>query len=299
MRAGLMLMLILAANPAATQARDLFVNNIAGRDVFDGRSAVVLGAGQGPTQTITRALEMAGRGDRIILAPNAEPYHECISLVGHKHAGDGARPFVILGNGAVLDGSGEVPLWAWESAHVDVFRFKPRWKHYEQLFRDDRPLLRRSNLELASWGDLDPLEWAVDGGYVYFRVEPGQLLRDYRLTHAVHPVGITLYQTRDVIIDSLTVQGFHLDGINAHDMAYDVVLSRVTSRGNGRSGVAVCGASRVQLFDCTVGDNGTAQLWCEGPAAVNLQQSRVLENTAPGIINDGGQVTIDGARSGP
>ena len=51
------------------------------------------------------------------------------------------------------------------------------------------------------------------------------------------PVGITLYKVRDVAIGDLTVQGFQLDGINAFDGAFDIQLSGVTCRGNGRSGI--------------------------------------------------------------
>ena len=79
---------------------------------------------------------------------------------------------------------------------------------------------------------------AIDG-WIYFCVEPGKLPQDYLLTYAKLSVGITLYKVDDVLIHNLTVQGFQLDGINAHDSTGPCRLIEVTARNNGRSGVAV------------------------------------------------------------
>ena len=59
-------------------------------------------------------------------------------------------------------------------------------------------------------------------------------------------MGITLYEVRNVVIRDLIVQGFQLDGINAHDGVFDALLKKVTCRGNARSGICVGGASRVR-----------------------------------------------------
>ncbi len=275
-------------------ARDLFVSNTAGDDLSNGHSARLLGDDTGPTRTIGRALHLAVKGDRIVIANTGVPYRESIALVGHKHAGNEAGPFVILGNGAVLDGSVETPLAAWEAVATDEFRFRPQRMSYQRLFRDDRPLNFVPQTPEGLVPLLKPLEWSLVNGHIYFRVEHGKLLRDYALSHSRLQVGITLFHTHDVVIDNLIVQGFHLDGINSHDVVQRTTLSRITARGNGRSGIAICGASQVELNACLLGDNGTAQLYCEGPAVVLVRNCDLVDNTARKIENRGGEVFVDG-----
>ena len=93
-------------------------------------------------RTITRALQLAGNGDTIVLANTNVPYRENISLVGSRHSGTPQQPFTIRGNGAILDGSAPVPPEAWESYRGAVFRFSPPRMGYQQLFLDDRPAVR-------------------------------------------------------------------------------------------------------------------------------------------------------------
>lgn len=277
-----------------SSARDLFVSNTGGDDTFDGLTPQAMGDYIGPTQTINRALHLARKGDRIIIANTGVPYRESIALVGNKHAGDGFRPFIIEGNGAVLDGSIETPLDGWEAFATDEFRFRPERMSFQRLFLNDRPLQFVPPTDEGLVPLLEPLQWSLVDGYIYFRVEPGKILQDYALSHARLQVGITLRQTQYVVIDNLIVQGYYLDGVNAHDLVYDTTLSQITARGNGRSGVAICGASEVELIRCLLGDNGTAQLYCEGPAVAVVLDSHLLDQTAPAVVSDGGEVYIDG-----
>lgn len=293
MRNVMLVAMIVFGMSSRLPARDLFVSNTAGDDQFNGRTAQGIGDYNGPTQTINRALRLAAKGDRIIIANTGLPYRESIALVGNKHAGDGFRPFTIVGNGAVLDGSVETPIEAWEAFATDEFRFRPKLMSYQRLFLNDRPLRFIPPTDEGLVPLLEPLQWSMHQGYIYFRVEEGKILRDYALSHARLQVGITLRHTHDVVIDNLIVQGFHLDGINAHDIVQRTTLSRITARGNGRSGVAVCGASEVELNNCLLGDNGTAQLYCEGPAIAVVLNSRLLDNTAPAIESKGGEVYVD------
>ncbi len=294
MRIVTLITVIVFGLSGTVSARDLFVSNTGGDDLFDGRSVQPTGNYAGPVQSINRALHLAAKGDRIIIANTGVPYRESIALVGNKHAGNGSRPFIILGNGAVLDGSIETPLAAWESTAIDEFRFRPSRMSYQRLFLANRPLnfVPRTTEGLVPL--LEPLQWSMVDGYLYFRVEHGKLLRDYALSHARLQVGITLRHTHDVVIDNLIVQGFHLDGINAHDVVQRVTLSRITARGNGRSGIAICGASEVELNACLIGDNGTAQLYCEAPAVASVRDCQLIDNTAAKIENRGGEVFVDG-----
>jgi hypothetical protein len=104
------------------------------------------------------------------------------------------------------------------------------------------------------------------------------------------PVGVTFYQVRGAVVADLTVQGFQLDGVNAHDRVDDCGLLNVTCRGNGRAGVAVAGTSTLELQNCTLGDNGYCQLFTSGIGVAVLRDTRLLTKTAPDIISQGGEV---------
>ena len=88
---------------------------------------------------------------------------------------------------------------------------------------------------------------------IYFCVESSKLPGDYNLSYARDPTGVTLFHVDYVLIADLTVQGFQLDGINLQNSARDVTIVDVTCRGNGRSGIAVGGASLVDDPSVAVG----------------------------------------------
>jgi Lon protease-like protein len=72
-----------------------------------------------------------------------------------------------------------------------------------------------------------------------------------------------------------------------------VRLIRLTSRGNGRSGIAVGGACTVDVESCRVRDNGYAQLLTLPWSETHLRQSEFLSNTAPAWVDHGGRVFRD------
>lgn len=294
MRTAISVLAICWSVATAASATDLFVDNVAGDDLNNGSSPVSNGRA-GPCRTITRALRAATKGDRVIIANTGQPYHEGLTLQGGHHSGLPDFPFVIVGNGATIDGSIPVPESAWNHVQGHIFRFPPKRKSYQQLFRDFRPLLRRALTEDGGLPALEPLQWCLYEREIYFAVEPGRMPQDYQLRYAGHPVGITAYQVRHVIIEDLIVQGFQLDGINAHDGAVDVTLRSVVCRGNGRSGISVGGASRVTIDNCLAGDNGAAQVRTEGYCKTWLINCDLIDNTAPKLVQDGGRVFVTGS----
>ena len=230
MAARSVLCLLMVAFVHQTLARDLYVDNRAGDDRFDGSVSTSVDPGRGPFRTLSRAVCAARAGDRILLANTGRAYREGISLVGSRHSGTAYSPFVIEGQGAVLDGSALIPQNAWQFAMGDVFRFQPERKQFQQLFLNGYPVKRME----AAPGDtrfprLEPLQWALVDGWIYFCVEPGKLPQDYLLTYAKLSVGITVYKADDVLIHNLTVQGFQLDGINFHDATGPCRLIDVTA----------------------------------------------------------------------
>jgi len=277
------------------EARDIFVNNVAGEDGSSGHQVRSMPDRSGPVRSITRALCLAQQGDRIILANTGEPYRESVSLVGSRHSGLSFNRFTILGNGAILDGSASILPDEWEHYRGPMFRFRPPQTAFQQLFLNDRPAPRVVVSHLTdSPPKLEPLQWCSHGGYLYFCVEPTKLPEDYRLTCAAQRVGITLFHVSRVCISDLTVQGFQLDGINAFNSARDVMLERVTCRGNGRGGLVVGAASLVHVGGSLLGNNGVAQSLALPWSEVHFQQTELLSNTGPGLINEGGRAYFEG-----
>jgi hypothetical protein len=93
-------------------------------------------------------------------------------------------------------------------------------------------------------------------------------------------------------VANLVVQGFQLDGVNAHD-AFQCSLIGLTCRGNGRAGITVAAASRVAVDGCLLGDNARVQLLTEGYSHTVVRESTLLPRTAPEIVRLGGRVVVE------
>ncbi|HEX5445756.1 MAG TPA: right-handed parallel beta-helix repeat-containing protein [Pirellulales bacterium] len=294
MRSPILALISLTLAGGAALGATVYVDNIAGDDLLDG-AAAVSDAGSGPVRTLRKALRVAQRGDRIVLANTGEPYRETISLSDRRHSGTADSPFLIDGQGAVLEGADPVPPEAWENDRGAVFRFRPSRSSFQQLFLNGKPAIERK-LDPAAHRlpELAPLEWYRRDAFIYFRVEQDKLPDAYALSYSARQTGITLYHVHDVVITNLVVQGFRLDGVNVNDGVRHCELIEVTSRGNGRSGVTVAGSSKVALANCVIGDNGAAQLRVEGESSTIVESSELIANTAPAFVIRGGKLVIDG-----
>ena len=290
----LLSLILLVSMTQLTLAIDIHVDNLQGDDRNNGKSAAYDSGDAGPVRTITKALRVSNKGDRVVLKNTGVPYRESITFQARRNSGYPGSPFVFVGNGAVLDGSAFMMNRDWEYAANDVYRFSPRLKSYQQMFRDDKPLEKSDIKSEDQLDQLKPLEWAMFDGNMYFRAEPGKGPGTYRLTYSGLTVGITLYEVKYLRIEDLTVQGFQLDGINAHDKAMDVQLEKITARGNGRSGISVGGASRVEISDTVLGNNGAAQLRTEGYSTTKVKDTELFDTSAPAVDQQGGKLEIDG-----
>jgi hypothetical protein len=275
--------------------REIHVNNLEGDDRSDGRASPTIAASSGPVRSIAKALRLAEAGDRIVVANTSQPYRESLSLTNSKHSGSPISPFVIEGDGAVLEGAAELPDRAWKHYDGDVFFCQPAGLGYQQLFSQGRPANRRSTIDADTRVPaLQPLEWCLAESRIYFRVEAGQLPSDYDLACCALRTGITLYNVRDVVIRNLVIQGFQFDGIAASNVVVDARLEGVTCRANGRSGISVCGGSSVELADCVLSGNGDSQLQSERYSRSFIHKSKLIADTAPAIMARGGHIAIDG-----
>lgn len=276
-------------------ARDVYVDNVVGNDQFQGIRRESLDDSSGPLRTITRALEIAIPSDRIVLVNTGQPYRESFTLFGSRHGGTLDRPFTIVGNGAILEGADEIHIDRWQHVQGDVFRFRPRELVYQQLFLESKPLPRiLCSHPCTAPPELQPMEWCLHRGYIYFRAETLKRPEDYALTVASRRVGITLFHVENVAIVDLTIQGFQLDAINCCNSARNIAIDRVTCRGNGRAGIAVGGASLVNIEESLVGNNGEAQLLTSPYSETFVRDSNLLSNTAPAWLDRGGVVILDG-----
>lgn len=278
---------------------EIYVNNVTGDDQFLGNASESKGFGHGPVKSVARALRIASRGDRVILAKTDRPYRECITLSGARHSGYPDLPFEIDGNGAILEGTFAIGDHAWEHIRGEIFRFRPRRMNFGLLYLDSIPAKRPSGSSSDEMNTrLDPRQWLKMDRHIYFRAEADKLPYNYDLTYTGYPIGLTLYRVRHVRVHDLVVQGFQIDGINAHDMVFDASLDSITARGNGRSGISVGGVSQVRLIACLLGNNGTAQLRTEGEAHVQMSYCDLIDNTAPTICQRGGTIEqLDGNHS--
>jgi len=127
-----------------------------------------------------------------------------------------------------------------------------------------------------------------------FWTRDNELPEDYPLSFTCQRVGITLFHVDRVCISDLVIQGFQLDGVNAYNSVRDLMLERVTCRGNGRSGLAVGAASLVHLGSSLVGNNGEAQVLALPMAELHVRDTQLLSNTAPGLVNQGARAYLDG-----
>lgn len=280
---------------SSARARDLFVDNMAGNDRADGQAQALVQPGIGPVRTLGRALQLADAADRIFLANTGTPYHESVCLQGDRNSGYYFQPFTINGGGATLDGSVPVPADVWQNYRDDVFRFRPRLMAHQELFLDGLPAKRRAvSGTLAGLPPLAPREWALADGTIYFRVDQGRLPLQYHATFSDLSVGMTLYKVRYVLITNLIVEGYQLDGINAQDASESVTIADVTAQGNGRSGIAVGGASHVLIDSCRLGSNGESQLHIEGPGETRVERSDIVAKSGPEWLVHDSRLTVDG-----
>jgi len=276
--AGLLAAVILSAVAVPCSATIFYVDNRQGSDGFDGRSPRPVSEQTGPTRTIARALKHAEFGDTIIIANTGVPYYEGVSLVGRSHSGFSNRPFTIVGNGAVIDGSRPVQPESWRRVRKGLWRMTPWRKGHFQLILDDKPLPEfRPEKRPDALPEIPKGQWMAWKGAIYYQGDEFErpALRPFR--YAAHSVGVTLYEVRNVQIVDLNLRHFRLDGVNAHDRAQFVRLENVTTTGNGRSGMAVGGNSAVVIRNSEATGNRLHSVLITELGAVKLEDSKLSQ----------------------
>lgn len=278
-------------------ALDWYVNNRVGDDGFNGRTALPAGGRQGPFLSINKALTKVGPADTVHIADQGEPYYEALSLNGSRFSGLGARPFRILGNGAILSGARPVPPEAWREVSNRLWQFTPRRKGWYQLINGSLALPEVAVPRSASAVPPIPAgHWAAWHGSIYYRAYPDYLQSpdELPLYYAAEQTGITLVDVRQVEIRDLTIRHFRIDGISAHDRATRVFLENVKLLENGRAGLSVGGTSLVGFTNSESLGNRVAQLINSEAAQTELMHSKLGDKPGAPLQIDGGHVLVDG-----
>lgn len=270
------LVLALCAAPCSLMAENIFVNNATGADRNDGSAAETVGTFAGPVRTISRALQLAKQSDAIVLANSGTPYFDEVTIDGRRLSGTEARPFRIVGNGAVLSGAMALPPEAWEEVGRDLWRVKPHRKGHYQLVRDGAAVSELRPAADEAWTELPELaenQWCAWKGAIYLHAEHNADPGKQNFGIARDQCGITLHAVHHVRISDLTIQHYRLDGINVHDRATEVTLSNVALVENGRAGLAVAGSSTIQIAGAKIQGNRDFSMLVQEAAAVDVQET--------------------------
>jgi len=276
-----MLVLSLAAlavsvGVSAASAAELFVNNRIGADDSDGSIPFVAAEPAGPLKTISRAIALAKPSTVIHIANTGVPYTESLSLVGSRVSGTEYQSFQIRGNGAVVTGAVPLPPEAWQEVGIDLWQIRPWRKGHVQLVRDVQAVseLRRAPGESWTRRPEIPLNnWCFWQGTILLHADHLDNPSEQRYSLAQRDCGLTVYHASHITISDLTFRHFRLDGVNAHDLATDIVLRNVTLEGNGRSGLSVGGTSRVSLVESTVQGNRDFSVLVQELAGVSIDNA--------------------------
>lgn len=270
-RAIFAFVLAAASGGVAAEGADVFVDNLTGSDIFDGRVSKPMDAASGPVRSLRRAMQIAQYGDRVILTRPGAVYYDSLSLTGPRNSGSKNFPFTIIGNGATLSGMRAVPPEGWQKAGSDLWKLTLTRKGYYRLFRDGQPLIaakpyegERISLESLSVG-----QWTAQAGSLYYRGD-GEAPSTQSFSYAAEQTGLTLYQVENVLIKDLTFRDFRFDGIHAQNMCRQIQLENVTCMQNGRAGVAVSGTSRIEINGGRIDGNGQFQIRIASPAQAEL-----------------------------
>ena len=260
----------------SASAENFYVDNLNGRDINDGLTQVPLNALTGPVRSINRALQLAGSGDTISIANTGRPYYESLALVGHRLGGVQHVPFTILGNGATLSGLRQLPRSGWRRVTPELWQVSFTRKGFYRILRNglSAPEFRPDSQE-GILESLPPGQWCVWKGSIYFRQDSIVEPPEERFDFAADEVGITLYQVEHVRIVDLKIEHFRLDGIHAQNMCQAIELEGITSRENGRAGLAVGGSSSVMFLAGRLSKNGRHSALITGRGRLEIEASRL------------------------
>ncbi|QDT29334.1 hypothetical protein [Gimesia panareensis] len=273
----LCLLLCLFGGLSLAECGVIYVDNRAGNNAFNGIAAKTTNGMNGPVKTITRALEYARPGDKIVLINNNTPYQESLTLSGKRFCGLGREKFTILGNGATISGAVPVPNNGWRKLDGGLWKVTPYRKGYFNLYLEGKPVTEYQPAEgkTLQLTDIPVGQWAVHHGSIYYHEQKNQLPPMEPFSLAGKSVGLSLIDVTGVHISDVTFENFRVDGINVHDRCKDIILDKVTCTGNGRCGLSVNGTSQVEVLDSKLVKNRVEDLLITEQGVAELKQTEL------------------------
>jgi hypothetical protein len=271
---------------SAIFGRDIFVSSSVGDDNNSGLNEQENGLQGGPVRTIKRGLQLVKQGDRIILDPT-KPYKESITLSGKNVCGRSLDDsFIIEGRGAILEGTEPIPFDVWQFHKDNIFRFQLTSPNvnltYFHIMKDGKSLKRiQVAIDSPKLPKLEPETWCILRGYVYFRTDGKKspmFNEDYNLTYSERKTGVSIIQATNIKINDLTIQGYQIDGIAATNGATNILLDNITCTQNGRSGIAIGGASSIAAGYSRFAENQTTQVLLLKYARYIFHQCNIPKN---------------------
>ncbi len=249
----------------SASAAEVFVDNLEGRDAFDGTLPVEGDGNTGPVRSLARAVQIATFGDVIVLKNAGLPYYDSLSLTGRRHSGTAYRPFKIVGNGATLSGLRSVPREGWVKEGPRLWKLTATRKGFYQLLRNGQSLPETlpegSNNPLLT---LAPGHWVSWRGSLYFQQDGVDPPTEQLFAWTADQTGISLHDVSNVLISNLTLQHFRFDGLHAQGICDHIELDNVTAVENGRAGIASSGGAKIDIFGGTFARNGRHQILAIG-----------------------------------
>lgn len=255
-----LLMGLLITTGSAT-AKEIYVDNVVGRDADDGLTPAGREGNTGPVQSLERALQLARFADVVVLANTGTPYYGSISLTGRRHSGTAYTPFIIQGNGATVSGLRRLPPGSWQREDRTLWKVTLTRKGYYRLLRNGKPLPESVPETGADpRPQLQPGHWVAWQGSLYFRQDQVESPEDQAIAYAADQTGISMHQVSNVFISDLRIEHFRFDGVHAQGLCDGIVLDSVIATENGRAGIVSSGASRIEIFGGQIKSNGRHQL---------------------------------------
>lgn len=187
-RTHILLFALMAALPQA-RAGDYYVDNVAGRDEFDGRSPEADAPPRGPFRTLAHATRALKPGDTLHLAATGVVYREILTLPAGGRPG---RPIAIDGHGAWLTGADPLPADGWRPAPNTAAGTRMRGDVEPTGHRFGLVVNGKLVLQTRDFDRLEPGEFAVGGNpklpTIYHRPLDRNALAGRRIV-VIHPDG--------------------------------------------------------------------------------------------------------------
>jgi Right handed beta helix region len=215
------------------------INNRTGNDAANGVTPETAFA------SIAKAIRKAGVSDTLVLANTGKAYREPIIL--HRLGGTPAKPFIIEGNGAVIDGFRTIAPKQWQARKGGIYFYPYADTEINDLFagrkRRMTPHIFHADTPLKQLRKAGPLPqeatlWNEKG--VLWRLPPGRSPADYgplRLTALEN--GVEICDSSYIVIRNLTVTGCHNDGFNVHGNSQGIFCENIVAHHNGDDGFSI------------------------------------------------------------